>query len=266
MNDSSFQITHIGGPTALIEVGGWRLLTDPTFDPPGKRYFFGWGTMSRKLAGPAIEPSELGRIDGVLLSHDHHADNLDPAGRSLLPSAGAVITTEAGAARLGLARARGLAPWNTTRLEAEGRPTIEITATPARHGPPGSRPIVGDVIGFALRWDGQQHGELWISGDTVLYAGVRDLATRLTIGTAIVHLGGVRFPVSGPLRYTMTAGDAVDLCGELEPHTILPIHYEGWKHFRQGRDEAKLAFDAAPPAIREHVRWLELGVATEIDG
>jgi L-ascorbate metabolism protein UlaG (beta-lactamase superfamily) len=37
-------VTHIGGPTALIEVGGWRLLTDPTFDPPGQRYAFGWGT------------------------------------------------------------------------------------------------------------------------------------------------------------------------------------------------------------------------------
>ena len=48
------RLTHIGGPTVLIEVGGWRLLTDPTFDPPGRRYFFGWGTGSRKLAGPAI--------------------------------------------------------------------------------------------------------------------------------------------------------------------------------------------------------------------
>jgi hypothetical protein len=27
--------THIGGPTVLLEVEGWRLLTDPTFDPPG---------------------------------------------------------------------------------------------------------------------------------------------------------------------------------------------------------------------------------------
>jgi hypothetical protein len=27
------RITHIGGPTALIEVGEWRLLTHPTFDP-----------------------------------------------------------------------------------------------------------------------------------------------------------------------------------------------------------------------------------------
>ena len=28
-------LTHIGGPTAMIEVGGIRLLTDPTFDPAG---------------------------------------------------------------------------------------------------------------------------------------------------------------------------------------------------------------------------------------
>jgi L-ascorbate metabolism protein UlaG (beta-lactamase superfamily) len=28
------RITHVGGPTALIELDGWRLLTDPTFDVP----------------------------------------------------------------------------------------------------------------------------------------------------------------------------------------------------------------------------------------
>ena len=27
-------VTYIGGPTALIDVGGVRLLTDPTFDAP----------------------------------------------------------------------------------------------------------------------------------------------------------------------------------------------------------------------------------------
>ena len=40
------QLTHVGGPTVLIEVGGWRLLTDPTFDPPGRSYGFGWGKMT----------------------------------------------------------------------------------------------------------------------------------------------------------------------------------------------------------------------------
>ena len=52
-------ITHIGGPTALIEFGGWRILTDPTFDPPGKRYFFGWGTMSSKLFARGSVPAAL---------------------------------------------------------------------------------------------------------------------------------------------------------------------------------------------------------------
>jgi hypothetical protein len=31
----SITITLIGGPTALIEIDGFRLLTDPTFDAPG---------------------------------------------------------------------------------------------------------------------------------------------------------------------------------------------------------------------------------------
>jgi L-ascorbate metabolism protein UlaG (beta-lactamase superfamily) len=60
-------------------VDGWRLLTDPTFDPPGRRYTFGWGSSSRKLTGPAVAATDLGPIDAVLLSHDHHGDNLDAA-------------------------------------------------------------------------------------------------------------------------------------------------------------------------------------------
>jgi L-ascorbate metabolism protein UlaG (beta-lactamase superfamily) len=85
------RITHIGGPAALIEVGEWRLLTDPTFDPPGRRYSFGWAP---------------------------------------LPGAGMVLTTAAGARRLG-GNARGLQPWATTQLEAPARPPIHVTATPA---------------------------------------------------------------------------------------------------------------------------------------
>jgi L-ascorbate metabolism protein UlaG (beta-lactamase superfamily) len=101
---------------------------------------------------------------------------------------------------------------------------------------------------------------LWISGDTVLYDGVRDVARRLEIGTAIVHLGGVRFPISGPLRYTMTASEAAELCGLIVPRTIVPIHYEGWKHFREGRDAAERAFADAPGDLAARVKWLELGV------
>jgi L-ascorbate metabolism protein UlaG (beta-lactamase superfamily) len=257
------RVTHIGGPTVLIEVGGWRLLTDPTFDAPGRRYTFGWGTASRKLAGPAIAASELVPIDAVLLSHDHHGDNLDPAGRALLPSAGAVITTAAGAKRLG-GGARGLEPWQTTRLEKPDRPALEVTATPCRHGPPLSHALIGDVIGFALRWDGQEHVVLWISGDTVLYDGVREVAGRLDVDVALLHLGGVRFPVTGPVRYTMTARDAVELCALLRPRVAIPIHYEGWAHFRQGRDAIEREFASAPDDVRGCLRWLPIGAAAEL--
>lgn len=256
-------VTHIGGPTALIEVGGWRILTDPTFDAPGRRYVFGWGTSSRKLTGPAIAASDVGRIDAVLLTHDHHDDNLDAAGRALLPSAGVVVTAASGARRL-RGGARGLTDWEATTLEAPGRPAIEVTATPCRHGPPLSHPLVGDVIGFALRWDGQEHGVLWISGDTVLYDGVRQVAERLEVDIALLHMGGVRFPVTGPLRYSLTARDAVDLCRLVRPRTVIPVHYEGWKHFREGRDAIEREFARAPEDIRRRVRWLPLGVEVEI--
>ena len=255
---SRVRLTHIGGPTVLIEVGGWRLLTDPTFDPAGGSYRFGWGTGSRKLAGPAIPASELGEVDAVLLSHDHHDDNLDTAGRALLPAAGTIVTTVSGAARLA-GDVRGLALWERTQLAAPGRPTIDVTATPCRHGPPLSRPIVGDVVGFALGWDGQEHGVLWISGDTVLYHEVREVPERLQVGTAILHLGGVQFPVTGPVRYTMTAKDAVELCGLLHAHTVIPLHYEGWKHFRQGRDAIERELATAPAEVRDSVRWSPIG-------
>ena len=51
------------------------------------------------------------------------------------------------ARRLGVA-GRGLAPWQSTRVDA-----IETTATRCRHGPPLFHALVGDVIGFALRWE-----------------------------------------------------------------------------------------------------------------
>lgn len=257
------RLTHIGGPTVLIEVGGVRLLTDPTFDPPGRRYAFGWGTGSRKETGPAVDADDIGRVDVVLLSHDCHADNLDDAGRRLLASVPTVVTTTSGASRLGGA-AQGLSPWQSTRLETATGPAIDVVATPCRHGPPLSTSLVGDVIGFALRWDGQEHGVLWVSGDTVLYDGVRDVARRLDVGTALVHLGGVRFPVTGPLRYSMTGADAVEVCRLLGSCTVIPVHYEGWSHFREGRSRIEERLTRAPDEVRRRFRWLPLGERVDI--
>jgi L-ascorbate metabolism protein UlaG (beta-lactamase superfamily) len=260
------RLTHIGGPTVLVEAGGWRILTDPTFDPAGERYAFGWGTASTKLTGPAMAATDVGNIDAVLLTHDHHADNLDNAGRKLLADVPVVLTTEAGASRLGTGTgAIGLAPWASTRLEAPGRTPIEVVATPCRHGPPLSRPIVGDVVGFALTWPGQARGALWISGDTVLYRDLWQVVDRIDVGVAILHLGGVRFPITGPARYTMTIDDAVELCDRLRPHTAIPVHYEGWSHFQQGREAIEQRLATAPAALRDAFRLLPIGEPVDLD-
>ena len=258
------RLTHIGGPTLLIEIGGWRLLTDPTFDPPGREYRFGWGTGSSKLTGPAMAVGGLPPIDAVLLTHDHHADNLDDAGREMLAGAGTVITTVPAARRLG-AGAVGLAAWQSTTLEADGRPRIGVTATPCRHGPPLSRPIAGEVIGFALEWEGQRHGVVWISGDTVLFRGVKSVADRFDVGTAILHLGAVGFGITGPVRYSMTAREAVELCRLMTPQTVIPVHYEGWSHFHQGRADVDRELASAPRAVGDSVTWLPLGESTTVE-
>jgi L-ascorbate metabolism protein UlaG (beta-lactamase superfamily) len=256
------RLTHIGGPTTLLEVAGWRILTDPTFDEAGRTYHFGLGTSSRKTTGPAVPAADLGPIDVILLTHDHHADNLDDTGRALLPAARVVVTTAAGAKRLG-GTTRGLQPWDTTHLEAQGRPAIEVQATPCRHGPPLSRPLVGEVVGFALAWDGQEHGVLWISGDTVLYDGVRSVAERLTVSLAVLHLGEARFRATGPVRYTMTAADGVQLCRTIRPRTVVPVHYEGWSHFRQGRTAIEQALAGAPD-VRDSFQILPIGLGQQL--
>ncbi len=51
----TLKITLIGGPTALLEIGGLRVLTDPTFDPPGS--YTGAVTLT-KLTGPALKPQQ----------------------------------------------------------------------------------------------------------------------------------------------------------------------------------------------------------------
>lgn len=252
------RLTHVGGPTLLVEVAGWRILTDPTFDPPGRRYRFGWGTGSRKVAGPAVQPTELLPVDAVLLTPDHHADNLDDAERAFLPSVPVVVTTASGGRRLG---ARGLRPGKTTMRIAPGRPDVEVTATPARHGPPLSRPVAGDVIGFALRWDG---GSLWISGDTVLFRGLPEVAERLRVDVAVLHLGGVRFPVTGPLRYSMTGRQAALLAARLDARVVVPVHYGGCSHVVQGRAAVERELARAPDDVRRRFRWLPLSEPVEV--
>lgn len=256
----NFKLTHISTATMLLEIGSLRLLTDPVFDPAGGRYSFGWGTGSTKLTDAPVSPDSLGQIDAVLLSHDHHEDNLDKAGRTFLPKAKRVLTTTSGERRL-RGNAEGMANWQSTILES-GDTKIKITATPAQHGPLIVRPFAGQTIGFMLEWQGQQNGALYITGDTIYYHGIEEVAERFTVSLGIFHLGRASFPVTGPIRFTMDAKDGVKAAQKLNPQTIIPIHYEGWKHFREGRADIEREFTAA--GLNDKLKWLETGKKVEI--
>ena len=80
----------------------------------------------------------------------------------------------------------------------------------------------------------------------------------------MLYLGGVRFPITGPIRYSMTGREAVELCQAIRPHTVIPVHYEGWRHFREPRAVVEHELAEAADDIRRTVRWLELGVTTDI--
>jgi L-ascorbate metabolism protein UlaG (beta-lactamase superfamily) len=248
-------ITYIGGPTVLIEIEGLRLLTDPTFDAAGGEYATSAYSL-HKTQGPAVAREALGRIDAVLLSHDHHFDNLDTSGRALLEEVEVVLTTQAGAQRLGGA-ALGLEPWQTHELVgADGR-RLAITATPARHGPEGGDR--GPVVGFVLHRPGDRHHAVYLSGDTVWYPGVQEVANAFAVDVALLFMGAARVAAAGPSPLTFTADEGVEAARVFANASIVPVHYEGWAHFSENRREIDAAFGTA--GLRDRLRWLEPGKA-----
>lgn len=252
------KVTHFGTATVLLETDGLRLLTDPVFDPSGTKHQFAPAFPSTKTYATAVDPAALGELDAVLLSHDQHGDNLDAKGREVLASAPRVITTHAAKGRLGADDSRivALAPFESTRIE-KGATGVKVTATPARHGPPLSLPFVGAVTGFLVETSDSMR--VYITGDTVLFGGVKEVADRFDVDVAILHLGCASW---GPFRFTMNAREGEAFARAFPRARILPVHYEGWTHFAETRDDVERTFASA--GLADRLTWLEPGVPLEI--
>ena len=241
----------IGGPTVVIELGGLRLVTDPTFDAPGT---YPSGTIQlEKTSAPALSAAEIGAVDAVLLSHDQHFDNLDRAGRAFLSAVPTAFTTPIGASRLG-GNAVGLAPWQNTRIEGRNGAGLHLTAAPARHGPPGIEPIAGDVAGFLLGLD-QPGDAIYVTGDTVWYEGVAEVARRYKPKLVILFAGSAE--PRGRFHLTMDANDALETAHAFPDARIVAIHNEGWGHFAETDAELRQAFAAL--GIADRLQPLERG-------
>jgi L-ascorbate metabolism protein UlaG (beta-lactamase superfamily) len=230
------KLTLIGGPTAVLEYGGLRWLTDPSFSPPGE---YAGGLV--KTTGPALSADQVEPIEVVLVSHDQHSDNLDPEGREFLPRAGQVLTTVEGAGRLG-GNSTGLEPWSSAEVRGSDGATVTVTAVPALHGPPGSAPVTGPVIGFVLSAPGSE--TVYVSGDNASLDVVREIADRCEpIDVAVLFAGAVQLPHRfGGAYLTLSSDLAAQASIILGVPTVIPLHFEGWTHFTQGADQLRAAF------------------------
>lgn len=247
---ASIKVTALGGPTAIVEIGGLRLLTDPTFDPPG-RYEPRPGVVMEKTRGPALQPEELGAIDAVLLSHDQHLDNFDDRGRAVAESAGRIFTTPAAAERLG-AGALGLAAFEQAELPRPTGSPLRVTWLPAQHGPDGSERFTGEVTGFLLEGEGLP--TVYISGDNAALAVVEEIAKKTWgVDVAILFCGAATMPFLPGDPLTLTADDAARAARLLGAEIAVPLHFEGWKHFTEGADALRAAFAAAGMSDRLHL-------------
>ena len=97
-------------------------------------------------------------------------------------------------------------------------------------------------------------------------------ATRVWITNFVDHphhVEWLRFepdsPVTGPVRYSMTATEAVELCALLEPETAVPVHFEGWSHFHEGRSAIEATVARAPGPVRDRFRFATLGEVLDLE-
>jgi L-ascorbate metabolism protein UlaG (beta-lactamase superfamily) len=196
---SSVEITYVGHATVLVELDGVRILTDPILR---RRVVH-----LRMLHEPPA-PSLLGRIDAVVVSHAHR-DHLDVRSlRRLDPR----VRVVAAAAALPSLRRRGFGrPVDAVEAgDAVAIRGVDVCATPALHGRPGS------AVGFLLRGS----STVYFAGDTDVFPEMAELADPLDV--ALLPVWGW-----GP---TLGAGHldperAVEAALLLRPRVVVPIHW-----------------------------------------
>ena len=116
--------------------------------------------------------------------------------------------------------------------------------------------------GRGREWSGRlESGPTRAESSVIVEAETRPV---LEPEVAVIHIGAVKFPITGPLPYTMDAAAAVELIGILSAGVVVPVHVEGWSHFSQPEEAARRVFDAAPTSVRDRIRWLPLGEPTEL--
>lgn len=199
------RVTYVGHATALLEMDGARVLTDPVLR--GRV-----GPLRRH--GRAPEQEVRAAIDAVLISHLHH-DHADLPSLRELGSDKRLLVPRGGGrlfARRGFTAVRELAPG-----DAETIGSLRVTAVEARHRQ-GRGPLSrgAGVLGYELA--GARRA--YFAGDTDIFEGMGDLAGDLDLALLPVWGWGPRLG-AGHLNPERAARAAA----LLSPRIAVPIHW-----------------------------------------
>lgn len=260
-------ITHIDTACILLDINGYKILTDPTLDKKDRlfpQYVSTPLAFSKKYIDPALSIDEIGKVDLVLLSHDHHSDNLDKNGKKFIKTVPVVLSTKDAVRRLKNNNTIGLDNWEEYNIKDNRVKGLKITAIPAQHtNIKRLDRLMGKVLGFTIEWDGQENGCIYISGDTVLFEGIYELSEKKKVDIAILHLGAGAFPyLKRNLRVTMNGDEAIKTTALLNPNKVIPIHYEGWWHFKQSSDSLHKEIESS--RYSDKFIWLVSGKKTDL--
>ena len=263
--DSTSSITFIGNATVLLRYAGVTILTDPNFVHRGEEVPLGYGLSTTRLTDPAMEIDDLPALDLVVLSH-YHGDHFDHVAEERLDRALPIITTPDAAdtlAQKGFFSARSLDTWQTHQVTKAGT-NVRVTAMPGQHAPGALTIALPQVMGSLLEFssrgasagrDGSADLRLYITGDTIVYEGLREIPERHPeIDIALLHLGGTR--VMG-LTVTMDADQGVELLQTVKPRLAMPIHYDDYEAFKSPLQDFVTAVEEA--GLASSVAYLERG-------
>ncbi|WP_437662069.1 MBL fold metallo-hydrolase [Sorangium sp. So ce1182] len=230
-----------GGPTAILERDGLRLLTDPVLGPRGPAVFVlprhpSTGVENAPIARYTDPPAEpLGRLDLILLSHNH-ADHFDAVARETLPKD---VTFILPPDAVEAARAAGftrLTPldWDAETVIPTRSGRLRILAVPANHSHDAALDAtLGKGNGYVLRWEGAAPYSVYWTGDAVFTEPMRAVAARFApIDLWLPHLGAVGVDGGRGLR-TMDAEEAVAAAALLRARHVIPIHHTTFGHYRE---------------------------------
>jgi L-ascorbate metabolism protein UlaG (beta-lactamase superfamily) len=252
-------IFFVGTATVILRYAGFTILTDPNFLHAGDHVHLGYGLTAERLTNPALELEDLPPLDFCVLSH-YHGDHFDHVVEERLQKDLPIITTEHASSELkdkGFSATVALDTWDSVSVE-KGGARVRITSMPGKHGPAITDLLLPPVMGSMLEFQSAPEKtalRLYITGDTLVHDDLHEIPKRYPdIDLALFHLGGTR--IMGILL-TMDAEQGVEAIRIINPHEVIPIHYNDYEVFKSPLEDFKRAVEAA--GFQDRVRYLSHG-------